>query len=337
MRGGRSFLAVMAMALMAIPLWRASGDPDDRWIVEPTPEDPQAIKAGASELERALGLAKRKNYAQAVPILEVVARRFPAALHDCNLSLAYLRAGALTRAQLMWDVAGLRNAVRPNWCTGDLSTQLETALRAAGYVPVSIEVTPPTAVIEVGGVAVRGIKVLWLATGPATIAAHAPGKLDVIKQSQITAPSARIQIDLADPPVVEPDAGVVQPSADAAVVAPPDAAIVVQPPPIVDPPKRSKLPYIAGGAAAIGWIGGTTFYFLARGARADADKLFVDEPAFDDAKSKFEIRRIVAYSLLGVGAVATGYLTYWLFTRKSERISVQPTAGGAAVTIGGAW
>lgn len=333
MNRGRCFLAVTAATLALLVSWfraPASGQPDDAWVIEPAPEGPQSIKAGAAELERALGLAKKKDYAEAASVLEVVARRFPAALHDCNLSLAYLRAGALTRAQLLWDVSGLRNAARPNWCTGDLSSQLSTALRAAGYVPVSIDV-PADAVIEVAGVKVRGIKVLWLATGPATIAAHAPGKLDVVKQIDVTAPSARVEIELVAPPVETPDAAV---PVDAPAIVP-DATPIVPPPPPREIETSSTLRYISAGSAIAGWLGGATFYFLARSARNDANELLPSEPAFDDATSRFETRRILAYSLFAVGAIATGYFAYDVIKKPNKRITIQPT--GSGVAIGGAW
>jgi hypothetical protein len=336
MNRGRCFLAVTA-ATLAVALWLrapASGDPDDAWVIEPAPEDPQSLKAGAAELERALGLAKKKDYAEAAKVLEVVARRFPAALHDCNLSLAYLRAGALTRAQLMWDLSSVRNAARPNWCTGDLSSQLSTALRAAGFVPVSLDV-PADAVIEVAGVKVRGIKVLWLPTGPATLAAHAPGKLDVVKQIDVTAPSARVQVELVAPPLATPDAMPV----DAPTVIPDAPVVVALPPPVSNVETSSTLRYVSAGTALAGWIGGTTFYVLARSKRDDANELLPSEPAFDDAKSSFETRRILAYSLLAVGAIATGYFTYDVIAKPNKRITIQPSATptGAGVSIGGAW
>lgn len=333
MERGSCFLAVMTAALIIGLQWActpAAADPDgDPWIVEPVPENPQSIMAGAAELERALGLAKKKDFGEAVKVLEVVARRFPAALHDCNLSLAYLRAGALTRAQLMWDVAGLRNATRPAWCTGDLANQLATALRAAGYVPVSLEVTPSDAVIEVGGVKVRGLKVLWLAAGPATIAARAPGKLDVVKQVEIAAPSARVSIELAAPPIEPPDAGI---TPDAAV---PDAGVIVAPPPPRVIETSSTLRYVSAGTALAGWIGGTTFFVLARSARADADEVFPSDPAFDAADSRFKTRRVFAYSLFAVAAIATAYFTYDVIAKPKQRITIQPT--GSGVAIGGAW
>lgn len=330
---GRCFLAVIT-ALAAVVLWprTPAADDDEPWIVEPGPEKPDAIKAGATELEVGLSLAKKKQYADAVKALETVARTWPAALHDCNLSLAYLRAGALTRAQLMWDVAGLRNASRPNWCTGDLSTQLATALRAAGYVPVSIDVTPPDAVIEVGGARVRGIKVLWLATGPATISARAR-ELSTTKSFDVAA-NVRVHLELREPVITPPDAGV--PDAPVVVAPPPDAAVAIPMPP---PPEPSHtLRYAAAGTAAVGLLGGSVFYVLARGARSDANAVFPSDPAFDDAKRSFETRRVVAISLLAIGTVAAAYVGYDLASKPSrKRVAIQPAGKGAAVTIGGTW
>jgi len=71
-----------------------SGSADERWILEPGPEAPNAQKLGAADVERAQKLAKEKKYAEAAQVLEALDRKLPAAVHDCNLALAYLRAGA---------------------------------------------------------------------------------------------------------------------------------------------------------------------------------------------------------------------------------------------------
>src|SRR5687767_12282000 len=85
-----------------------------RFVFEPTPEAPDAAKLGAAEVEKAQREAKSsKDFAGAARKLEVVATKWPASVHDCNLALAYLRAGLPMQAQLAWDLALLRNGVRP--------------------------------------------------------------------------------------------------------------------------------------------------------------------------------------------------------------------------------
>src|SRR5690242_18590519 len=91
----------LVTAAAALVLWPARARSDEeRWIIEATAESDGAVKAGAAQVAKAQKLAKKKKYLEAVKLLEDVARQYPAAVHDCNLSLAYLRAGALTRAQL---------------------------------------------------------------------------------------------------------------------------------------------------------------------------------------------------------------------------------------------
>src|ERR1043165_141552 len=141
----RFFLVTRAAAAMALVLATGVGSADEPWIIESGPEATNAQKLGAAEVERAQKLAKDKKYRDAVLVLEAVARKWPAAVHDCNLALAYLRDDQLTKARLVWDVSALRNGVRPKWCTGEVSAQLSEALRKKGYVPTTVDVVPAEA------------------------------------------------------------------------------------------------------------------------------------------------------------------------------------------------
>src|ERR1041385_6196596 len=159
-----SVVTLMAVAT-ALVLGTSVGNADERWIIEPGPEAKDAQKLGAADVERAQKLAKDKHLAEALAVLESVDQKWPAAVHDCNLALAYLREKSYTRAQLVWDLGALRNGVRPKWCTGEVSTQLSDALRSAGYVPTTIEVAPPDALVEVSGIPMRSMRTVWLPPG----------------------------------------------------------------------------------------------------------------------------------------------------------------------------
>jgi hypothetical protein len=319
----------------------------DRWIIEPGPEAPDAQKQGAADVERAQKLAKAKDYAGAAKVLEELDRRLPAAVHDCNLALVYLRASALTKAQVMWDLSGLRNGTRPKWCTGDVSTQLSQALRVAGYVPTTIDVVPTDSVVEVGGVAMRDIHTVWLPQGPISITASAPGKDSQTISATVVTPSTRVAITLAEPkPADVPDAVAppVDPAAqvDAGVeAAPPDAppAVTVPPPPPTASGPSSAPRYVALGGAVVGWVGAGVFGLLTSRAQDDANAVYVSDPAFADRKDTYDTMKWSTVGFVGLGVVATA-ITVYLFTRDdhpaaTSSVQVGAGEGGFSITYGG--
>lgn len=332
-------VALAAVALLAIP----EGTADERWILEPGPEATDAQELGAAEVARAQKLAKAKQYAEAAAVLEALSKKLPAAVHDCNLALAYLRAGALTRAKLVWDLSGLRNGKRPAWCTGDVSTQLSTALRAAGFVPTTIDVVPPDAVLEVGGVAMRGMRTVWLPPGQASITASAPDKVTQTLQAAVVAPSTRVAITLEAPApaVVEPDAGVpvVSPPSDAAVppveAAPVDAARTAPeregpPPLLVVNGTPIGYRYIALTTAVAGWLSAGVFGVLALRARDSANAVYATDPDFEARRHEYTTYRWAAVGSVGLGVLATA-VTVYLFATRDE----PPPPSGVSLDLGG--
>jgi hypothetical protein len=339
---GFSLAAAALAAFVAIPRGDAQTAPE-RWILEPGPEAPDAQKLGAADVERAQKLAKAKDYTGAAQILEALSRRLPAAVHDCNLALVYLRASALTKAQLMWDLSGLRNGPRPKWCTGDVSTQLSQALHVAGYVPLTIDVAPPDAVIEVGGVVVRGIHTVWLAPGPVSISASAPGRESQTLNASVTAPSMRLAITLEAPRPAELDAGVAEPAdATVAVVAPriDAAALAVTPMPLAatgGTPAAYR--YIALSGAVVGWLGAGVLGVLTVQAKDDANALYATDPRFPGRKDDYDTYRWATVGSIGLGVIATA-VTVYLFTRDDgpppqHTVQVGVGEGSFGITFGG--
>jgi hypothetical protein len=339
---------VALVALVAVPRGDAQGT-TERWIIEPGPEAADAQKLGAGDVERAQKLAKAKDYAGAAQILEALARRLPASVHDCNLALVYLRASALTKAQLMWDLSGLRNGTRPKWCTGDVSTQLSQALRVAGYVPVTIDVVPTDAVLEVGGVAMRSIHTVWLPPGPVAITASAPGRDRQTINASVIAPSMHLAITLEAPRPAEPDAGVaVVPPVDAGPVAVVAAPVDAAPPnvvPVPATPTHEGTPaayrYIALSGAVAGWIGAGVFGVLTAQAKDDADGVYVTDPRFAGKKDDYDTYRWATVGSIGLGVIATA-VTVYLFTRDDgpppqHTVQVGIGPGSFGITVGGAF
>lgn len=331
--------SLAAAALIAMPDGSAQQPSVDRWIIEPGPEAKDAAKLGASEVERAQKLAKAGQTYDAALALEALSRKLPAAVHDCNLALAYLRGSRLTAAKLLWDLSGLRNGTRPKWCTGEVSTQLSDALRGANFVPTTIVVVPPDAVIEVGGIALRNIQTVWLPPSPTSITASKPGFVTKTEPVTITAPSTRVTITLEAPPPVQPvaDAGVEAVPQDAAplVTAPPVDAAPVTATPQPDPfitiggtPVGYR--YGALSLAVVGWIGAGVFGVLTYNAKDDADELYTTDPAFDDKRDQYNTMKWATVGSIGVGAVATA-LTIYYFMREDRVI---PAPGRIQVGFG---
>jgi len=328
----------------------AQGTAGDALIFEPTIEAPDAQKRGASEVERAQKLAKAKQFADAASVLEALSKKLPASVHDCNLALAYLRASALTRAQLAWDLSGLRNGVRPKWCTGEVSTQLSEALRAAKYVPTTLDVVPADALVEVGGAAIRNMRTVWLPAGPTTIQATAPGMVAKTVTVTIAGPNARVAMSLeAPPPPMPPDAGMPEPMAT------PDAAMPVYTPPPVQP--DAAMPFVppdnhddallkVGGSpvgykaasltlAAVGWVSAITFGVLSYQASNDANGLYPTDPAFADKKDEYQTYSYLTLGGAILGAVSTGFFVY--FATQGDSIIKKPGKIRVGVTPDGSF
>ncbi|MBX3159132.1 MAG: hypothetical protein KF773_24400 [Deltaproteobacteria bacterium] len=95
---------------------------------------------------------------------------------------------------------------------------------------------------------------------------------------------------------------------------------------------------LAGGALALG-IGAAVAYGAARGALADADGAATYD-AHAAAVDRAHDRRSLALGL-GVGAAALGTVAVYRFLTadrtETRAITLTPTAGGAAVFLGGRW
>lgn len=289
-------------------------------IFAPAPEADGAIARGAGELARAQQLARKKRFRDAAAILEPLVQEQPAALHDCNLALAYLRGGELTGAQLAWDLSRLRGPAAPDWCAGDLARDLAKALRAGHYVPVTLAVSPAGTIVTVDTYTVRDLGLIWLPPGRHTFTAQADGVPAATSTVDVAAPAARVTLTVA-PPVREPDAppAVVPPDAPLAPLAPADAApeLDVSEPDLPPPPEapRSYWPvYAAGGTAVIGLAAGALLHGRALATKDRANALVRDTDAFASERSRFGTERALAITGYAVGAAAIG-VAVWQWTR----------------------
>ncbi|HUQ04308.1 MAG TPA: hypothetical protein VM261_17535 [Kofleriaceae bacterium] len=345
--------AIVLVGWLARPRAQPAGDAAAPLVYAPGPEVEGAAERGKVDTAAALKLARKKQYVEAVAILERVALAHPSVVHDCNLSLAYLRAGQLTRAQLVWDVSRLRGATPPDWCDASLSGQLATALRAKTYVPLTINVQPQGALIEVNGVSLRDMSLVWLPPATYQIRVTHAGWHPQLQPVLVAPPSASASIllvQLGDPTierdaaVATPDAGVAASSADAGVAADVDAATDVdfEPPP-PPPAARAKWPAYAGiGAAGLGLGLGVAFHARALGTKDRANMLPTDSMGFRDAKDRFGTERTLAIGGYVVSAAAIGFTTWWLLGKDqgeppatTRTVGLEPRGDGAVLTFGG--
>jgi hypothetical protein len=316
---------------------------DPTFVFEPTPEAPDAQAQGAAAVAHAQNTAKAGQPGDAARELEDVDRRLPASIHDCNLALAYLRAASLTRAQLAWDLSGLRNGARPTWCTGEVSTQLSQALRASKYVPVALDVSPPDALVEVLGIKLRNMGTVWLAPGPQIITASAPGKVTQTVSVTVAAPTTRVAITLEAPAPapIDPDAGV------GPMVAEIDGGVVADatPLPAVDAPMtpvtggevREQGAPFAWRAAALttaiaGIAGAGLFGYLAYDAKQDANDHYASDPRFGKLRDHHSTYRIATIAAGAVGIGAAAFYIY-LVRKKPAAVQVGASADGTGIGI----
>jgi hypothetical protein len=185
--------------------WRAAvhAQTPPKPIIARGPEVPGAAARGAADVATAQKLARGGKVSEAVALLEKLVVAQPSVIHDCNLSLAYLRAGRLTEAQLVWDVSQFRGVDAPDWCRTPLASQLASALRDQHYVPVAVQVTPDTATITIAGYRYRGLPFIWLPPGAYTAVASAGdrvGRAAVL----VAPPAATVPINLEAPVVIAP-------------------------------------------------------------------------------------------------------------------------------------
>lgn len=335
----------LALATLASSAAHAAGVRDV--VIEPGPERAGAVAAGKDTVARAQGLARQGDLAEAVALLEELAVTWPSATHDCNLSLAYLRAKQLTRAYVWWDLAALRNSERPEWCTSTLTQQLTEAVRAAGFVPLSLHVNPADAVVSLEGLKLRGIPVVWVAPGPLSFLVEAPEHVSARVRTTVTAPQSRASVslekvaanvDLSTPPTQTPgDAPTSQPTdaaADLPSIAELDAALA---------PARPRWPaWAAFGLGGVALAVGVQAHLAALDARDQGNGVLTTDPRFDDAKRDFGAARTRALIGYGVAGAAAGFGVWWLMrgdgaSAEAPAVGASVDGDGAAVTVGGAW
>jgi len=177
----------------------------------------------------------------------------------------------------------------------------EKKLREGEFAPVKFDVTPATARIRVsalpGDVTFTAPRKVWLPTGSHRVDAVAPEHIaasDRVTVRKGTEATVVLQLK-------EPQKKVTTPTPT--------------PTPIVAPTakRRSKVSaWIALSMGGTALIAGSVYYALARDVANKAEGLDPNTSLYRTLEKRFDFRATMSYSLLGVGAIASGIGTYLL-------------------------
>lgn len=277
-------------------------------------EDNEAYQLAARGNKR----AKAGDFEGALELLRQSLAIRPRSDVLCNIGGAYYMLKRWVKAHLVLGICLSRAADLDDadWVKelGKLYAQAELKLKAGAFAPVKIRVTPASARVRIAGLpadaSFTGPRTVWLPAGKHTITASAKDH-DSAETDVVATKGKTVEAVLTLKPKPKP--------------------ITVEPPP---KPSRTGA-YVTWGLGGAALIAGGVFYALALDTNDRAEPLDPSSTGYAELKDEFEFRRLMSYSLLGAGVVASAIGTY-LFIRASGSNETSQRAAGAAVTRGGA-
>jgi hypothetical protein len=274
-------------------------------------EEPPAAAADALVAEGAR-LGGEGRLEEAILRFKAAEARFPRALHDCNIGLAYARLGRLPQAH--WFLSRCQRRATeplPEWVAPRLETTL-SQLRAGPYAPVRIETSPQPAPVTISTFApdesVSPPADVWLPQATEVVltahAAHDAAGGEARVRLPSPAPT-RVLVEVrASDPVPAPSSAP-SPASLPAPVPTPEAPFLAEPAPA--PPESSPPSWpwwvAAGGGLAV--VGGGLALASAAGLAEDA-RAANSAGRYDDLRDRAELRWGAGWALVGAGAVALG-------------------------------
>jgi hypothetical protein len=280
--------------------------------------DPKAAADRAAA--EAQALADRGDLLGAATKFREAYRHDPRPELLCNVGVAYHKANDLPRAQLLLSQCLTRGtSLEPEFVTAvrAVLAAVEEQLRAGDFTPLDVIVAPDGATVVVGAFgaddAFVGSRLLYVPYGAHTVTVTMEGYLDRSEQVDATTRDQR--------------------TVSVALERRPEQKIRYGPRPSKKP---AVIATVATGAAVIVALGGYAWAFNRAGDAADAaDRR--DYPAYRESRgdARFWQRKVawVAAGAAGVGAVVSGFL--WVRASTGPRVEIEPTAGGAAVSLSG--
>lgn len=300
--------------------------------------------AAADDADDALELARQGEAAAASGDLAGAVTLFKRALaldprpeYQCNVGVAYYKAGDQPRAQLFLSLCQARGShLDATFLAGvrNVLVAVEDTLRAGAFTPIDVVVTPASAAFTVSAFAedesVIGSRLVWLPHGDHTLTVSAHGH--VTKTVPVTAAGSepvRVPVTLDAEPEVP----------DVIDDGPPPPAERV-PVTVRDERGGWRLAAIIGSVVTgVVAVGTAVQYAQARNAALEAG----EQPpgaGYELARADAEDKIDQLYTMYGVTAgwaAVTAFLWYQAMPRTRTELRVAPADGGASVWLGGSF
>jgi len=283
-------------------------------------------------------LAEAGRFDEAISAFRRAEALAPRAINDCNIGLAYARSDRPAHAHFFLRRCRARAPeALPSWVDARMQ-KLDAALRAGGFAPVDLVVTPAGASVTIASFLPDDLasvsSPVWLPSGAHDAIAARPGFVaqtrSVVVESKVPQ-TVRLVLE------AEPAAAAPSPAA-------PAAADLVTP---STPPSR-RSPLVLAGAITGGVgvaLAGAGVYFLLRARDGYDDVQGVidvhgpwteeDADTLDQADSDDRTGKVLL--ALGGGVVVVGGVLLVLGIRADDRaaehVTVTPTDGGAIAGV----
>lgn len=318
---------VLGLALGVIALGALTG---------PASGDGDPVADAQTRAAEADALAKSGDFLGAATAFKAALALDPRAEYQCNVGVAYWKARDLPRAQLYLGLCLTRGSHLPESFLASVRQVLaavEERLKQGEFAPVDIVVTPAAAEVRVASFdpddRFVGSRIVWLPPGAHAIEASASGyqpstvTITVEGTERVAAPITLEATRVPDPVLPPPGGG---PSPGMGV----RTEIVTAPP--------SRVPAYIGTGVTIAALVADVLLFRSAKDSAERAGTLPPGPEYDAAVdvAKARVDQLYAmYAVTGVAAGLTGYLWWRARPRSGKRLAVEPTEGGAAISIGG--
>jgi hypothetical protein len=280
------------------------------WVHAPRParaDEPPAAAADALVTEGAR-LGGEGRLEEAILRFKAAEARFPRALHDCNVGLAYARLGRLPQAH--WFLSRCQRRATeplPEWVAPRLETTL-SQLRAGPYAPVRLETSPQSAPVTISTFApdesVDPPADVWLPQATEVVLTARAADDAARGEARVRLPSPAPTRVLVEVRASNPASAPV-PASLPAPVPTPEAPFLAEPAPAPVESASPSWPWwlTAGGGLAV--VGGGLALASAAGLAEDA-RAASSAGRYDDLRDRAELRWGAGWALVGAGAVALG-------------------------------
>lgn len=299
-------------------------------------DDPDPVAAAQAKAAEADALAKAGDFAGAAAAFKAAVGLDPRAEYQCNVGVAYWKARDLPRAQLYLNICLTRGSHLPEAFVASVRQVLaavEERLKQGEFAPVDLVVNPAAAEVQVESFGVDdvfvGSRLFWLPFGEQTIFVTAAGH-DPVETTVTIGGSDSIHLPITLEKTKVPDPILPPPGGG------PSPGMGVRTEFVTVPPSRVPA-YIGTGVTVAAVVVDVLLWKSAKNTAERAGTL-PPGPAYESAVdlARARVNQLYAmYVVTGVSAGVTGYLWWRARPRGSKKLIIEPTEGGAAISIGG--